>query len=155
MADTCAVYTVNGLTINHASADTLLTDFEEGDIQGLDGAPIRRQLDPGGQTGGGIVFPALLGPRIITFKGKVSIVSQDGGDRLLYAAAVNAVEAAAVSALQGILNTTGTLSWTPNGGSAKSISVYYGVEGGEIQFTGNMLDKSFTFTLVAPNPTIS
>lgn len=154
MADTCCEYSIAGITINDVGADCLLTDFDEGDIQGLDGAPIRSQIDPQGQQSGGIVHSKFLGARIITFTGKVSIVSVDGSEPL-YAAAVNAVESAAVSALEGILNTPSTLSWTPTGGGGRSISVTYGTEGGEIKFSGNMLDRRFTFTLVAASPTIS
>ncbi len=154
MADTCCAYTVAGLTINASSGDCLLTDFDEGQILGLDGAPVRKQIDPQGQSDGGIVHPAFYGPRIIQFQGKVLIRSVTA-DAATYAAAVNTVESATVSALQGILNGGGTLAWTPNGGSAHSITVSYGTPGGEIQFTGNMIDRRFSFTLVAANPAIS
>lgn len=156
MADTCCPYTIAGLTINAATGDCLLTDFEDGQISGLDGAPVRKQIDPQGQSDGGIVHPAFLGARIITFQGKVLIRSvPDTAPPLTYAAAVNVVEAAVVSALSGILNSASSLAWTPTGGSAKSISVTYGTDGGEIQFSGNMVDRRFSFTLVAANPTIS
>lgn len=156
MADTCCVYTVAGLTINAATGDCLLTDFDEGQILGLDGAPVRKQIDPEGQSSGGIVHPAFFGARIIQFQGKVLIRTvAEGALPTTYAAAVNVVEAATVSALQGILNGGGTLAWTPTGGSAHSITVSYGIPGGEIQFTGNMVDRRFTFTLVAANPTIA
>lgn len=155
MADTCCPYTIAGITINATTGDCLFTDFESGSILGLDGAPIRSQIDPQGQSNGGIVHPKFFGARIITFNGKVLIRSVDLGNRETYAAAVNVVEAAAVSALEGILNSASTLAWTPNGGAARSISVTYGTDGGEIQFTGNMIDRQFTFTLVAADPTIS
>lgn len=156
MADTCCVYTVAGLTINAATGDCLATDFDEGQILGLDGAPVRKQIDPQGQSSGGIVHPAFYGARIIQFQGKVVIRTvPDGAPATTYAAAVNAVEAAATSALQGILNGGGTLAWTPNGGSAHSIGVSYGIPGGEFQPTGNMIDRRFSFTLVAADPTIS
>lgn len=156
MADTCCPYTIAGLTINAASGDCLLTDFEEGQILGLDGAPIRKQIDPQGQSEGGIVHPAFLGARIITFQGKVLIRSvAEGAPATIYASAVNAVEAAVTSALEGILNTPSALAWTPTGGSAKTISVTYGIPGGEFQPTGNMVDRRFSFTLVAADPTIS
>lgn len=156
MADTCCVYTIAGLSINATSGDCLLTDFEEGQILGLDGAPVRKQIDPQGQSDGGIVHPAFFGPRVITFQGKVLIrsVAVDAAGTT-YAAAVNVVEAAAVTALEGILNTPSSLAWTPNGGAAHSISVTYGTPGGELQFTGNMVDRRFSFTLVAASPTIS
>lgn len=155
MADTCCAYSLAGITINATSGDCLFTDFEEGEIAGLDGAPIRRQIDPQGQSDGGLQHPAFLGPRVITFSGKVLIRSQDGGNKEDYAAAVNVVENAAIAAFEGILNADSTLSWTETGGGAHSISVRYGVEGGELQFSGNMIDRSFTFSLYAANPTIA
>ena len=33
---------------SNPTANTLLTDFDEGDIQGLDGAPVRKQIDNAG-----------------------------------------------------------------------------------------------------------
>lgn len=155
MADTCCAYTVAGITINATSGDCLFTDFENGSIVGLDGAPIRAQIDPQGQSDGGIAHPKFFGPRIITFGGKVLIRSVDLTNRETYAAAVNAVENAVIAALEGALNSPTTLAWTETGGGSHSISVTYGTEGGEIQFSGNMIDRSFTFTLLAENPTIS
>jgi hypothetical protein len=121
----------------------------------LDGAPVRKQIDPRGQTDGGIVHPAFLGPRIITFTGKVLIRSNTNPGSTGYIAAVNALENAVVAALEGILNTPSALTWTETGGGAHSITVTYGTQGGEMQFTGNMLDRGFTFTLVAEDPTIA
>lgn len=72
-----------------------------------------------------------------------------------YFTAVNTLEAAVISALEGVLNTPTTLSWTPTGLSGRSISCTYGNQGGEIQFGGLMMEPTFTFTLVAADPTIS
>lgn len=155
MADTCCTYTVAGITINAASGDCLHTDFEDGEITGLDGKPIRKQIDPQGQSDGGIVHQAFFGPRIITFSGRVLIRSVDLSNKEAYVAAVNAVESAAVAALESFVNSSTTLAWTPTGGSGKSISVTYGTEGGEIQFSGNMIDHRFQFSLVAADPTIT
>lgn len=155
MADTCCAYTIAGITINNTT-DCLFTDFDEGQILGLDGAPIRKQVTDQGVSEGGIVFPGWLAARIITFQGKVLITSvAEGAPAATYAAAVNAVEAAATSALEGILNTPSSLAWTPTGGAARSISVTYGVPGGEFQPTGNMVDRRFSFQLIADDPTIS
>ena len=156
MADTCCVYTFGSLTVNATSGDGLNTDFEQGQILGLDGAPIRKQIDPQGQSDGGIVHTAFYAARIITFQGRVLIRSvAEGAPANTYAAAVNAVEGAAVSALQAQLNSATNLAWTLTGGGSHSISCTYGTPGGEIQFTGNMVDRRFTFTLVAADPTIS
>lgn len=125
--------------------------------QGLDGAPVRSQVDPKGQTEGGIVHTKFLGPRIITFSGTVLIRSVVPEDTVAYLTAINTLEAATVSALEGILNSASALTWTPTGGSGKSISVTYGVPGQEVQFTGDMLpgERTFSFSLIAADPTIS
>lgn len=157
MADLCCPYAVAGITINNATAgaDRLVLDSDG--VTGLDGAPVRSQVDPRGQTAGGIVHPKLLGARIITFKGFVHIQSVEPDERIPYLTAINALEAAVVSALEGILNSASTLSWTPTGAAARSISVTYGVPGQEIQFTGEMLpgERTFSFGLIAAIPTIS
>jgi hypothetical protein len=134
-----------------------MTSFENGEITGLDGAPVRSQVDPRGQINGGIVHPKFLGARIITFSGEVHIQSVTDAFTSAYVAAINTLEATVVSALEGILNSSSSLSWTPTGLSARSISVTYGVPGQEIQFSGPMLpgERKFTFGLVAANPAIS
>ena len=110
MADTCCVYTLSSLTINATTGNTLLTDFEGGDITGLDGAPIRSQIDPQGQSDGGIVHNKFFGPRVITFTGVVLVRTVDISDTTGFVGAVNAVIANAKSVLEGILNSATTLS---------------------------------------------
>lgn len=159
MADYCCQYDIAGIQINDATdgADRLLTDLEGGEISGLDGAPIRAQIDPRGQISGGIVHPKLFGARIITFTGAADIQSVAEASTTAWITALNVLEAAVIVALEGILNTPSSLAWTPTGGAAKSITVTYGTEGGEIRFSGPMLpgERKFTFTLVAESPTIS
>lgn len=157
MADTCCQYSFGSLVVNPSSgADGLYTTFEDGQILGLDGAPVRKQIDPQGQSEGGIVHPAFLGARIISFQGKIAITSVPEGAPLEdIAAAVNVVEQAATAALEAQLNSATNLSWTLTGGAAKSISCTYGIPGGEFQPSGNMIDRRFQFTLVAADPTIS
>jgi hypothetical protein len=70
-------------------------------------------------------------------------------------AALNTVESAVVAALEAVLNTETALAWTPEGLAAHSINASYGNDGGEVNFSGLMVDKRFTFTLVAENPDIS
>jgi len=159
MADLCCEYTFSSVKINNSSdtANSLITDFEGGEILGLDGAPIRRQIDPQGQSDGGIVHNAFLGARIVTFTGLVAIVSvvDPGGNPTAVWTAINTLEAATISALEAVRNTPTNLTWTPTGGSGKTLSCQYGVPGGEIQFTGNLRERKFTFQLVAANPTIT
>lgn len=155
MADVCCEYSIAGLTLNNDTGDTLLLSGDG--VQGLDGAPVRSQVDPKGQTEGGIVHTKFLGPRIITFQGEVLIRSATPEDTVAYITAINVIEAATVSALEGILNSASNLTWTPTGGSGKTISVTYGVPGNEVQFTGQMLpgQRTFSFSLIAADPTIT
>jgi hypothetical protein len=155
LADTCCQYTFGSLTVNKTTGDTLLTDFDGGDIDGLDGAPIRSQIDPQGQSDGGIVHQKFYGPRVITFTGAVLIRSVTDPTDAAYITAVNAVISAAKTALEAQLNTATNLAWTETGGAGKTISCTYGTEGGEFKTNGNMLQKKFTFSLVAADPTIS
>jgi len=159
VADLCAPYSIAGFTINNTGAgvDRLLTSFENGQITGLDGAPVRSQVDLLAATDGGIVHTKYFGPRLITFAGEVHIQSVTPADTTAFVTAINTLEAAVITALQGILNTPSTLSWTPTGLSGRSISVTYGVPGQEIQFQGPMLpgERTFSFSLVSASATIS
>jgi hypothetical protein len=155
MADLCCQYNFAGIKINDATEGTDRLILGENGVTGLDGAPIRSEIDPQGQSDGGIVHPKLLGARIITFTGFCNVRSTVVEMNTPYFAALNALEAAVISALSGALNSASALTWTPTGGSGHSISCTYGNEGGEIQFGGSMLEKTFTFTLVAADPTIS
>ena len=82
-------------------------------------------------------------------------VVDPGGNPTAVWAAINVLEAATISALEAQRNSAANLTWTPTGGSGKTLSCYYGVPGGEVQFTGNLRDRKFTFQLVAYNPTIT
>lgn len=153
MADLCCTYHFAGLTINDPDIDGLI--LGEDGIVGLDGRPIRSQVDPKGQTDGGIVHPKFYGPRIITFTGLLNIVTVTDRESTLYFAAQMVVEAAVISALESKLNTADNLTWTPTGGSGKSISCTYGTPDGEIKFAGTMLQKTWSFSLIAANPAIT
>lgn len=159
MADTCCEYEFGELTVNaddvmNGDGDGLVLD-QEGGVTGLDGAPIRSQVDPRGQTDGGIVHTKHFGPRTIVFKGVVKIGSVENRQSEEYRDALMAVEAATIAALEAELNTESPLTWTPSGLGPHTIDASYGTEGGEIQFSGPMLDPEFTFTLIASDPTIA
>lgn len=157
MADLCCPYTFGGITINSTTPGTDRLILGENGVVGLDGAPIRAEIDDQGQSDGGIVHPKLYAARIITFTGFCHIQSapKSTDSTSSYVAALNALEAAVISALEAKLNTADTLSWTPYGQSARSLSCTYGTQGGEIKFGGVMLEKTFEFTLVAEDPTIT
>lgn len=150
MANICDIYHLAGLTFNDTSGDTYITT----DIQGLDGAPIRSEVDDKPQTDGGIMFPAFLGPRHVTFEGFIGIRSQEfGTNKAAYIAVMDYMEEAMIDALESIRPTTypvsgaGTLYWTGH-----SLTVYHD---SPVLFRGDQFAKRFVFGLVAPDPTIS
>lgn len=143
-----AVYTLTDgthtVTLNAASGDTFLVDPTLS--TGLDMPPVRANVDNKPQTDGGIVHNAFLGPRHITFTGMLYIrsASTDAG----VVAARNTLETSLETVLRGILRADGTLSYTPTGGSAVSLTVRCDMGA---TFTGGFV-KQFSFGLVAANP---
>lgn len=150
MADLCVPYSFAGLTINSQDPDVDRLVLPADGVTGLDGRPIRRQVDPRGQIDGGLVFTAFFGPREIVFKGYVDIntVPWPGSITTAYAAAVMNMEDAVKAALEGVLNTPTALTWTQSNGNAESVTCVYGMPGGELQFGGEMARPTFQFTLV-------
>lgn len=156
MADVCTTYTYAGVTINGpVGTDCLVVDIDGGEINGLDGRPIRRQIDPLAGTDGGDSQAAYWAHRIITFKGVVQVGSVPNSDVTVYRAALMAVQASVITALEGQLNSNATLAWTPANGGAHSIGCMYGVPGGEIKFGGPVFKTAFEFSLLAEDPDIS
>jgi hypothetical protein len=72
-----------------------------------------------------------------------------------YREKVVTVEEAAHAALAAQLNSASALTWTDALGHSHSISCWYGMEGGELRFSGPMLNRAYEFTLVSETPTIS
>lgn len=160
MADRCATYTYGGVTVNGDSdTDTLvITDDASDQIDGLDGAPVRRQVDNLAGTDGGESQPAHFAPRVITFTGRVHIGTLGGDpnrDRSGYQNKLVTLQKAVVAALEALLNTNSSLAWTDATGASRSIQCMYGMPGGEVKFGGTMDDPTFTFQLLAEDPTIS
>ena len=102
MADLCCVYSYAGININASSGDCLI--LGEDGVTGLDGRPIRAEIDDQGQSDGGLFFPRFYGARIITFKGFCQIRSVTVEMNAPYYTALNALEAGVISALEGQLN---------------------------------------------------
>lgn len=161
MADRCCQYTYAGITVNGAlTTNTLLiTDDASTGWTGLDGAPIRRQVDPLGLVDGGDSQPAWRGARVITGNFVVFVgthASHDPyTDKTDYLSKLITYQKAIISALEAQLNSASNLTWTDSAGAGRSISCLYGTEGGEVQFGGTFEEPTCTFTLLAENPTIS
>lgn len=116
------------------------------DIQGLDGPPIRTPIDNAPQTHGGLVHPFFKGPRHVTVEGALMIRSSRVMNTIVTLR--NTMEVNLLAALESILQADGTLSWTPLGQSANSLTVRYEVP---CEFRGVTL-KTFAFGLVSADP---
>jgi hypothetical protein len=161
MADPCATYTFGGVTINGGeTTDTLVTpDFDS--ITGLDGKPVRRQIDPASQEDGDLDLQgAYFGGRIIVFKGLIHIGTLGTGSvdptNPLFIQKVVTLQKAVVSALEAQLGSAANLTWTDSTGDAQSISCFYGLPGQTISFGGSIGNPTFDgLTLWAPDPDIA
>jgi hypothetical protein len=153
MADLTAIYTLTTpggtITFNNGDLHTLTDLYWIGTIQGLDGAPIRATIDDAPQAHGGLVHNAWKGPRHVTMEGVILIQSVPLGSPCLTER--NALENALRVALESILQADGTLAWTPEGLSARSLTVRGEVP---LEYTPqeNYAVMGFTFGLVAADP---
>lgn len=167
MADPCATYTFGGVTINGAAnTDTLITPSYD-NIQGLDGAPVRRQIDPVAQNDGDLNLQGeFLAGRVITFSGIIHIGTMPQGEGAITLDAATMAEfldrvvtlqKAVVAACEAQLSSATNLAWTDSTGAARSISCFYGLPGQFIQFGGSSpAEPTFqNLTLWAPSPTIT
>lgn len=144
MSDTCEIYTVEGLTMNAASGDTLITD----NITGLAGVPLRRTKPPQGQGDGAVLLTSKKLYRTATFTGFIAIRSVEWEtDEAGYRSAQRTVMDAWTAALAGIENSSGTLAW-----ASHTLTVY---KDAGPEFTGPEFGKKFVMSFYAPNPTIS
>lgn len=141
--DLCVQYTLDlstDLFLNQGGLSGTTTTIRPTSITGLDGRPIRSTIIPLTGTAGGDKLTAQFGPRLIQVQGE--IIAFSAGEMITpvesvttYLTAVNALVAAWITGLEAVLNSTFTLSWTPTGGSAQSLTVSYGYEGAEFQST--------------------
>ena len=150
MADVGVQYmlTTSGGTVNFndGSADQLYITKPFG----LDGSPIRAPIDDVPFGHGGIVHPAWKGPRFIVIDGVMLITSTRQGNAIVEIR--NDFEEVLRLALESILAPVeGTLAWTPQGQSARSLDVNYNVQI-DFDHEQNYQLETFHFGLVAANP---
>jgi hypothetical protein len=155
MADYSCQYTISGpsltITLNNGELGNGSRDnlYWIGDIDGLDGPPIRAQVDNAPQTDGGIVHTFWKGPRHINFQGDIIIQSVPFGGPCLEER--NEMEDALRGVLESIIREDGTLSWIPTGQfQTRSLTVRHDVP---LDFspTNNYMTQGFVFGLVAAN----
>lgn len=133
--------TTPGLDITFNSG-TDRYELDPTQCSGLDVSPdLRVPVFDAPQDHGGIVFPGKKKARHIVLAGTLLPASNDNDDRNVMAENLGL-------ALEEILEADGTLSWTPTGLSARSLTVRY-----EIPLrTNGAWVKTFQFGLVAANP---
>ncbi len=118
-------------------------------IEGLGGPPVRSTVDPVPFGHGGIVHRAWKGPRDIVVDGMFLILSTRVGNSIVVIR--NAFEETLRTALESIMQADGTLTWTPQGQGARSLTVRHSVQL-EFRHDQDWLVENFSFGLVAANP---
>jgi hypothetical protein len=158
MADLACTYTLstgsgtivlNQGTLGGGSTDDL---YWVTAIHGLDGPTLRTPIDDVPFGDGGLIHKFWKGPRHPAFEGSLIVQSVPIGSGACQEA-LNDMEDALNAALGTIIQTAGTLSWTPAGGGAHSISVFYEIPL-DIQPQDNFALRSFSFGLVSASANI-
>lgn len=112
-------------------------------IRGLDGPSIRAPVDPVPFGNGGLVYTFWKGPRRVQFEGMLLIESP-----------VNCMERRndlafpLMQALAAIIAANGTLTWTPTGQAAQTLTVRNEIPL-EIGYSDNYTVSTFSFGLVS------
>lgn len=154
MADLSTVYSLStpGGTVlfNNGDLHGIVDLYWIQTIAGLNGAPIRTPMDNAPQAHGGLVYNFWKGPRHVGLEGFI-IVRSVPFNSAECQEVLNGMEDDLTDALESILQADGTLSWTPAGGSGRSLSVRC-----EIPFdpqpAENYAVRTFTVGLVAADP---
>jgi hypothetical protein len=158
VADLSAVYTLstsggnvsfNNGTLGFGSDDDL---YWIATINGLDGPTIRTVIDDVPFGHGGLVHRFWKGPRHVVLEGSLVVQSVPFGNSQCQEI-LNGMEDDLNAALNSILQSDGTLAWTPAGGSPHSLSVRYEVPL-DIQPQENYVIRSFSFGLVSASADI-
>jgi hypothetical protein len=98
------------------------------------------------------VFPSHLGARQVTIEGFFGVRSVDYGmNKAGYVTAQNVLEAAMLSALEGIRNADGTLAWSTHTLTVRHDSECLTSQGQR----GSVFERRFIFGIVAANPVIT
>lgn len=151
MADVGVVYTLTtpgpDITFNQFTTPyTKQNQFYITEIRGLAAPSIRTPTDPVPLGDGALVHPFWFGARHISIEGTLLIQSTAIPNSVVQIR--NVMEDDLSDALNSILRADGTLAFTPQGESARSITVRYEVP---LEFThaSNYLELNFSFGLIA------
>ena len=115
-------------------------------IQGLDGPTIRPPVDVVPFGDGGIIHTFRKGPRRVVFDGMLLIESSKSQADCMEIR--NGLAEDLSDALDSIIDTAGTLSWTPAGLSGLSLSVFNEI-GYTITYSDNYAVANFSFGLIS------
>jgi hypothetical protein len=116
-------------------------------VNGLDGPTIRTVFDDVPYGDGGLIHKFWKGPRHVIIEGALVVQSVPFGNTQCQEI-LNGMEAALNAALDSILQTDGTLAWTPTGGNPSSLAVRYEVSL-DIQPQENYALRSFNLGLIS------
>lgn len=156
MADVSAAYTLTTSGGNIVFNNGVLGDgtdkFWLTSVQGLDGPVIRAPVDLVPFGDGGIVHTFWKGPRRPVFDGMLLIESSTS--QALCQTLREDLAADLSAALDSIITSSGSLSWTPAGQAAQTLTVYNEI-GYSISYSDNYAVANFNFGLVseAADPT--
>lgn len=142
MADLRSTYSLGSITFNNGQPGDGTDLYWIQAIHGLDGPTIRAPVDDVPFGDGGLIHKFWKGPRRVIIEGVLIVQSVDFSSSLCQPA-LNTMESALNSMLNGILQTPGTLAW-----GAHSLSVYYEVPL-DVQPAENYALRSFSFGLVS------
>jgi hypothetical protein len=115
-------------------------------IRGLDGPAIRAPVDLVPFGDGGIVHTFRKGPRRPLFEGMYLIESSTS--QADCQALRNTLHFNLLSALESIIDATGTLAWTATGQAAASLTVYNEIPL-DAPYTDNWMVQNFSFGLIS------
>jgi hypothetical protein len=149
MADVGVAYTLATPGGTVFFNDGALDQFYITEVRGLAAPSLRTPMDNIPLGDGGLIHDFYKGPRHIGVEGILLIQSTRLQDDIVVAR--NDMEEELEVALESILRADGTLTYTPQGASARSYTVRYEV-GLEFSHTDNYLTDAFTFGLVAGEP---
>lgn len=122
-------------------------------IHGLDGPTLRVPIDDVPFGDGGVVHRSWKGPRHPIFEGSLIVQSVPFGSSGCQEV-LNGMEEDLRLVLDSILApTSGTLSWTPTGGSLHTLDVFYEVAV-DFQPENNYVTRSFSFGLISESADI-
>lgn len=150
MADVSTEYVLTtgggNITFNDGVLGDLTDKYWLTSINGLDGPVIRAPVDLVPFGDGGIIQTFRKGPRRVVFDGMLLIESSRS--QALCQTLRNDLVDDLDAALDSILTTPGTLSWTPAGQSALSLSVFYEI-GFSVNYSDNYAVANFSFGLIS------